>query len=612
MKLPSILKKKSTYVVLAVLLVGGAWFVHSRTTSSVTYTTSPATKQELLQTVEVTGEITPASRIDLAFQTNGTLNVLNAKVGDVVKPGQVLATLKADDLQFAVQNAAAALANAQASLQQKLAGSTSQSIAVAQAQVEQSKAAYDKAVADLTSTQSTSQDGVATAQIALQTAQNNLDNQSAIIAQNLANSVDSARVSLLTALGPLNTGLTDGDLITGVDNTAANQSFLNVLGFLSAGSLENAKSSYSIAKTSKLTAEASVHALTDLSTKDQIQAAAAQLQTAITLVQSYLGDVQKLLAASLTNSTTFTQATLSADESMINNDRTLVSAQNTAVLTALQTIKNSALTQTQTAQQLKDAFTNAQTAYNTAVTNASVQVRTAQTNISIQKAALDSAQASLDLQKSPPRSVDVAPLRAAVDGAQATLSRAHSDLLNSEIIASVTGTISEIIPDVGQQITALQPAIRLVTTQGYDIQASVPEADIVKIALGQPVMITLDAYGDEVKFSGTVTEKDPAETRIQDAIYYKIDVQIDPAGHEVKPGMTANVTVVTGDKKDALVIPLLAVHTDSTTGQKTVKVLVNGQPVTHNVTLGLRGDDGLVEVTEGLSADDQVITDSTP
>ena len=611
MNLPSILKKKSTYIVLAILIVGGGLYVRSRSTSSATYVTTAAKSQELLQTVEVTGEITPASRIDLAFQSNGTLDKLNVKVGDVVKAGDVLATLKSGDLQFAVQNAQASLANAQASLRQRLAGSTPQAIAVSQAQVEQAKAAYDKAVADLASTQSTSQDAIQTASIAQQTAQNNLNNQGAIIAQNLANSIDSARLSLLTALGPLNTALTDGDQITSVDNTASNQNFSNVLGFLDAGSLPTAKNAYVIAKTSSQKAELSVRALSNSSTQDQIASAALQLQDAITLVQTYLSDVQKVLAASLTNSNSFTPAILAAYQSTNSSDRTSVSAQNTAVLTAQQTIKNSALTQTQTAQQLRDAFTNAQTAYNTAVTNASVQVRNAQTNISIQKAALDSAQASLDLQKSPPREVDVASLRASVDGASVALGKARNDLLNSEIIASVSGTVAEIIPDVGQQITALQPEIRIVTTQGYDIQASVPEADIVKIALGQPAMITLDSYGDEVKFSGTVTGKDPAETRIQDAIYYKINVQIDPAGREIKPGMTANVTIITGDQKNALVIPLRAVHTDAN-GQKTVRTLVNNQPVTHTVVLGLHGDDGLVEITSGLTANDAVITDSTP
>ena len=611
MNLPSILKKKSTYIVFAILIVGGGLYLRSRSTSSATYVTTAAKSQELLQTVEVTGEITPASRIDLAFQSNGTLDKLNVKVGDVVKPGDVLATLKSGDLQFAVQNAQASLANAQASLKQRLAGSTPQAIAVSQAQVEQAKAAYDKAVADLASTQSTSQDAIQTASIAQQTAQNNLNNQGAIIAQNLANSIDSARLSLLTALGPLNTALTDGDQITSVDNTASNQNFSNVLGFLDAGSLPTAKNAYVIAKAASQKAELSVRALSGSSTQDQIAAAALQLQDAITLVQTYLSDVQKVLAASLTNSSSFTPAILAAYESTNSSDRTSVSAQNTAVLSAQQTIKNSALTQIQTAQQLRDAFTNAQTAYTTAVTNASVQVRNAQTNISIQKAALDSAQASLDLQKSPPREVDVASLRASVDGASVALGKARNDLLNSEIIASVSGTIAEVIPDVGQQITALQPEIRIVTTQGYDIQASVPEADIVKIALGQPAMITLDSYGDEVKFSGTVTGKDPAETRIQDAIYYKINVQIDPAGREIKPGMTANVTIITGDQKNTLVIPLRAVHTD-TNGQKTVRTLVNNQPVTHTVVLGLHGDDGLVEITSGLSANDAVITDSTP
>jgi HlyD family secretion protein len=606
MALPKFLKLKRTYIILALVVGGGLWIAHSHSQASTSkYETQAVTKSDLYQTVAVTGEMKPAERIDLAFKNSGTLGVVNVKVGDTVKKGDILAQLKADDVQFAMKQAAASLSLAQANLNQRLAGSTSQDIRVAQTQVEQAQASYDKAKADLQSTTQTTQDNLQTAQIALQTAQNNLNNQGAIVQQNVQNAYDSARTQLLTAVGPLNTGLSDGDQISGVDNTAANQTYVNLLGFLDAGSMDRAKASYKTAKTAKIAAETSINGLNSSSTPVDIENAANSLQNAITLMQAYLTNVQSVLAATITSSQ-LTSTDLAAKKASIDADRTAVSAQSSAVLGALQSIKNATLSQAQTGQQLQDAFQTAQTAYATAKTNVDVQVRAAQTGVDIQKAALDAAQAALDLKKSGPRTVDVAPLRAAVDQAQVAFDQAVNNLQNVEIVAPVDGTIADVGPSIGEQVVGNTTAVSMVGTQMYEVEASVPEADITKIAVGQTVTTTLDAYGDDVKFAGAVTAKDPAETRIQDAIYYKIHVQIDPAGKEVKPGMTANVTVNTGAAKNALIIPLRAVRT-ADDGTKTVRVLVNNQPQDKTITLGLKGDDGLVEVTGGLNEGDQVI-----
>lgn len=574
--------------------------------SEISFETVKVVRQNLEQTVEVTGEIKPASRIDLSFKATGALGEVKVKTGEEVKRGQLLASLASDDARYAERNAAAALAQAQANLNARLAGETSQSIQVAKAAVEQAQAAYDKAVADLDSTMRTTADAVSTARINLQTAKNNLDNQDAIVTQNLRNAYDSAVTTLKSTLGPLETGLTDGDTISGVDNTAANQSYKNVLGFLDSGSMGRAQTSYQTAKAAKVKAESAVDSLSSASAPEQIVAAATLDQTAITAVQTYLKDVQKILSASLTNAY-FTTADLAAKTTTINADLASVSTQSSSVLAAQQAITNAGLAKTKTISELQDAYQTAQTALATAETNAIVNVRTAETNVAIQKAALDSASASLDLKKSPPRAVDVAALRAAVDQARSAYDKAKNDLQNVEIAAPVDGIISDIGPSAGEQIPINATVVRMVGVQSYEIEAEVPEADITKISVGQSASTTLDAYGDEVSFSGTVTAKDPAETRIQDAIYYKIHFMIDPAGHEVKPGMTANVTIITDHAENALVIPLRAVRTDSKTGEKTVRVLVGSATETKTVELGLRGDDGFVQVTSGLTAGESVI-----
>lgn len=607
MNVPSFLKKKRTYLLLAIVLGGGAWYYsHAKNTSVPTYETAAVERRDLWQTVEVTGQIKPAARIELGFKSSGTIHGISAKVGDAVKKGEVLAELENQNVVFAARSAAAALSVAKANLRVRQAGETEQSIKVAQAQVEQAKASYDKAVSDLASTKQTTADAVRTSEISLNTAKNNLDNQEAIVAQNVSNAVQTARTTLLTALGPLNTALSDGDQISGVDNTAANATYLNVLGFLDAGSVERAKNSYQVAKSAKLDAETTVKGLTDASSRDAVEAAAGKLQKAIEAVQTYLTDVQKVLAASLTNSS-LTESVLAAKRTTIDADRTSVSSQNTSVTTAIQSIKNTSLTRQQIVDQLNDAYRSAQLAYETAKTNAEVQVRAAETAVSVQQASLDQAEAQLDLKKSGPRQVDLEPLVAAVEQAQVNADKAANDLKDIQIIAPVDGIISEVLPDIGEQSAMGTAAIKMIGTDSFDIEAQVPEADVAKIQVGQTADITLDAYGDDVKFTGTVTAKDPAETKIQDAVYYKIRVQIDPAGREVKPGMTANVTVHTGEAKDTLVIPLRGVRTKADTGQKTVRVLEGTEAKERNIELGLRGDEGRVEVLKGLAEGEKVI-----
>jgi multidrug efflux pump subunit AcrA (membrane-fusion protein) len=179
-------------------------------------------------------------------------------------------------------------------------------------------------------------------------------------------------------------------------------------------------------------------------------------------------------------------------------------------------------------------------------------------------------------------------------------------MLDAQIIAPTTGTVSEIVPTVGEMVAMNVPVVRMVGQDAPDIEALVPEADVVKVLLGQEAMVTLDAYGDNVKFKATVSAKDPAETKVQDAVYYKIRVLVDPAGKEVKPGMTANVTIKTGEAVDAYVIPLRGIRTNAD-GSNSVRVLVNGQPIVKNVVLGLRGNEGRVEVKSGLNEGEAVI-----
>ncbi|MFZ6015154.1 MAG: efflux RND transporter periplasmic adaptor subunit [Patescibacteria group bacterium] len=606
-RIPKFLKKKRYYVLLAIIILGGLWYWnYSKNAGQVEYESFVAEQGELKQTVEVTGEIKPAARIDLAFESNGGLKDVYVKIGDDVKQGDLLAELDVEDLNFAYRRAEAALAMARANLNARLAGETEESIKVARAQLGQSQAAYEKALSDLDNTKIQVQSDLDSAEIALETAKNNLANTGPISDQSLANAIETARVSLKTAIGPINTALIDGDAIIGVDDTASNQYYKAILGIGDQGSMTKAENSYKIAKAKRDEASRALDAIDASSSKDQVLIATQKMQSAVEAVQAYLLDVKNVLANTIT-SAYLPSADLTAKKALIDGDYTSVSAQKSTVVSARQAVELAELSQTSDRTKLEDAVKSAETAYQIALTNIDMKQTAAQSAVDIQKAAVDAAQAALDLKLAAPREVDVAGLRAQVQDALVAYDQAAANLAKAKIYAPVDGTITDVVSDIGEQIVANTAQIKMIGTAKYDIEAQVPEADITKVKVGQPAIITLDAYSDDLEFTGIVTAENPDQTVIQDAIYYDVRVNLNTEDYEIKPGMTANVTIETDKVMNAIIIPSRAIRTDAETGKKTIRVLVDGTPVERNVTVGLKGDEGRVQITDGVMKGDEVI-----
>ena len=134
-----------------------------------------------------------------------------------------------------------------------------------------------------------------------------------------------------------------------------------------------------------------------------------------------------------------------------------------------------------------------------------------------------------------------------------------------------------------------------------------PEADIGKISIGDKSRITLDAYGSDVVFEARVVSVDPAETVIEGIPTYKTVLNFLDKDERIKPGMTANIDILTAERNNVVVIPQRAVVTKN--GDKFVLVY-NGteNPEERKIEIGVKGSDGNVEVTSGISEGEQVIT----
>jgi len=600
-------KKKRTYIILfAVLLAIGLYFWSNSNGKSEQYELFRVERIDLKRTVEVTGEIKPASRLDLAFERGGTVKTIHVSVGDEVEEGDILAELDDEDVQFSYRSARAALSAAQARLDLEIAGEKTQTIQKAEAAVEQAKADLAKVESDLVNTRLTTKDDIRTAEIAVQTALNNLNNQTDQLEQDVDDAYDDAIVVMTNALGPLNSALTEGDRIIGVDDTATNVSYKTLLGISSSGSMTKAKSSYDAAKPIAISADVLVRGLSSSSSDDSVEAAADELLRALSLVQNYLTDVQSVLSGTVTGSS-LSATDLATMKTKIASERSTLSTQYTNVQNAIQSITTSKLDRVNTSQSLEDAYETAQLNLNIAKTNAETSIRTAETNVTVKEANLRSYEADLDLKRSPPRNVDMEPLRAAVSEARIKLDQAEADLKKIQIRAPINGTISDILPELGEQVSMNEPSVSMISGTMFDIESLIPESDVALVKVGQETTITLDAYGDDMVFNGLVISEEPDQTVIQDAVYYRSRSSIDIGDRELKPGMTANITILTSKADNVLVIPTRAIRTDEETGEKTVRVKNNGTINETVIKVGLRGDEGRIAVLQGLEEGDTII-----
>ncbi|MFH1866537.1 MAG: efflux RND transporter periplasmic adaptor subunit, partial [Patescibacteria group bacterium] len=249
-------------------------------------------------------------------------------------------------------------------------------------------------------------------------------------------------------------------------------------------------------------------------------------------------------------------------------------------------------------------------AYQTALTTQKEQVEASEATVRSAEQALTKAEAELALKKAPARSYDLTGAEAAVASAKANLLKAQSDLKDRTIMAPVSGTITKVNYQIGETSSSATPVLVLLAEGNFEIKVQVPEADVAKLANEQDVDITLDAFGSGQHFSGHITFIDPASTVISDVVYYEVTIAFDDSDQRIKPGMTANVDVSTANRSGILVIPLRAVKYDSEY-KPFVEVLEQGDLTTREITLGLKGDDGLVEVTAGLQAGELVVTSKT-
>jgi HlyD family secretion protein len=199
---------------------------------------------------------------------------------------------------------------------------------------------------------------------------------------------------------------------------------------------------------------------------------------------------------------------------------------------------------------------------------------------------------------------------AVVAQAEAQVAQARSGLAKTMINAPFSGQISNVDLSLGETVSLGKTVISMLATDGYEVEAKVPEIDIVKVKAGALVDITLDAYGKDIIFPATVTRINPTATTEGTVPVYKVIITFLGKDDRIKQGMTANVHIVTETKSKIIVVPARFIKV-TTLEKGTVILLIDGKSVTREVGLGIRGEGGILEITSGLVGGEILISPTT-
>ncbi len=217
-------------------------------------------------------------------------------------------------------------------------------------------------------------------------------------------------------------------------------------------------------------------------------------------------------------------------------------------------------------------------------------------------------EAELNLKRATARQPDVDSALADVITAQAQVESANAKLEKKILRAPADGTITKVDIKVGEISTPQKEVIVLQDITNLYLEANVGEGNISTIALGQSVSVSYDALPGQT-YTASVSSIDPSATENGSVINYKIKALIsDIAG--VRPGMTANMSIVTAQIPNVLVLPGRDIQTDAD-GQF-VNVLVDPsskkqKTIRTPVVTGVKGDGDVVEIKSGVSEGQSVL-----
>lgn len=619
--------KKIIIIIALIIFLGGGGFLGYQKIKSkqdvVQYETETAKISNIYQTVKETGKVESCEKVDLSFSESGKLEEKFVNVGDFVKKDDKIARLDDKSLILQKKEKNALLVASVVRLQKLKSGVSKTEIDVVKSQEQQALENYlsaqkslektretinnniQQATDNLNDLQNNTDDDITSYEQAIITAEDTLENTKKTYRQIINEKEDSALVNTENSIAKINTAIDkvwdiiDDDDLDGL-LSIKNMSYLNTtvsyyeqslillsdVNSLLAGDsdilnkvLDTLNLANKTASALSFCYKALEESITSANlTSNEIDAFKLNIDTQITTINSII--------TSLNSSKNLIETALISYDTNVSFSESSLETAEINLANAIKTAENNLL----------DVQINGEQS-----------LTSAQNTVKTTEQAWKVAESQLLNISTGARSEDIRLAQLEIDGINASLDLINDRIKDSVITSPIQGKVIQFNYEIDEQIMAHSSVASVLNESLLKIEVYISEVDIAKISIGNIVDITLDAFGDEKVFKGSVKSIDPAETVLQDVVYYQVDIEFsDKNNLNIKSGMTANISINTGQKNDVLIIPNRAII--NIQGKKIVRILKGEIMEEIEIQIGMSGDNGSVEVLKGLKAGDSVIT----
>lgn len=227
---------------------------------------------------------------------------------------------------------------------------------------------------------------------------------------------------------------------------------------------------------------------------------------------------------------------------------------------------------------------------------------------------------------------DIAALDAQIVQAEIEVDKAKVNLGYTRIVSPIDGVVVAVVTKEGQTVNAIQSAptiIKVAQVATMTVKAQISEADVTRVKPGLPVYFTILGEPDQ-RYHATLRAVEPAPDSIQKddatasltsssanstsaAVYYNGLFDVPNPDEKLRISMTAQVSIVLGEARDAVVVPASALGKRGEDGRYAVRVVgKNNQTETRQVKIGMNNN-VQAQVLEGLEVGERVVSaDAAP
>jgi len=542
-------KRWIAIVVIVIVIAGvGWWYRRSQQNGGQEEALPIATVErgDLRVTVSATGVLEPLTTVEVKSRTGGEIKKLYVEAGDYVKAGDLIAQLDPTELQGKIDQAQATVDSAAARVKQSRYSAKAQHEQT-RTQIEEAQAALEVARARLRQAQSQLEETRESTKQSVIQAQARLESARASLAE--AKLQEQAQPELTNAdISQAEAHVREAQAtLTNATAELQRQERLLEKGFVSQQDVDNARRSYETAQA-------------------QLQQAQASLQTAQTQQRLQIQVRQHQREAA--------EAALAEAEAALTTAQT---SQKTQVQVREKEVEAARLA----VKQAESALVRAKAG--TLTDAAKIQDITAAT------ADRKKAQASLDdVQYNFEHTTVVAPR----DG---VVLRKHVE--EGTVIPAGTAALAQ-----GTAIVTLADI-----TEMY-VMADVDEVDISGVEVGQPVDISVETLTD-VKITGRVDKLYPQGEEKDNVVYFPVRIKVLDPCPELRPGMTADVTILTAERENVLLVPDSAIDRSGRKPSVLLPPTAGGEPQRREVKVGVTNYEQ-TEIISGLQEGDTVVLPS--